>query len=59
VCPGRYLAMVEMKLCLGMLLAHFDIDGVDTPDGQPAREVMNFTMTPEGQRLRLRRAVVS
>lgn len=56
VCPGRYLAMVEMKLCLGMLLAHFDIEAIDTPDGQAAREVMNFTMTPEGQRLRLRRA---
>ncbi len=54
VCPGRYLAMVEMKLCMGMLLAHFDLADLSTPDGKAAREVMNFTMTPEGQRLKLR-----
>ncbi|MFT3856004.1 MAG: cytochrome P450 [Aquabacterium sp.] len=53
VCPGRYLALVEMKLALAMLLSRFDILAVDTPDGQPAREIMSFTMTPVGLTLKL------
>lgn len=53
VCPGRYLAMVEMKLALAMLLSQFDIHGVDTPDGREAGEIMSFTMTPVGLRLKL------
>jgi cytochrome P450 len=56
VCPGRYLAMVEMKLALAMLLREFDIESLDTPDGAEAQEVMNFTMTPVGLRMRLRPA---
>lgn len=54
VCPGRYLAILEMKLLMAMLLSHFDIVDVDTPDGAMAREQMNFTMTPVGLGLRLR-----
>jgi cytochrome P450 len=53
VCPGRYLALVEMKLALAMLLSQFDVKAVDTPDGQPAGEVMSFTMTPVGLTLKL------
>jgi cytochrome P450 len=53
VCPGRYLALVEMKLALAMLLSQFDIQAVDTPDGQAAREIMSFTMTPVGLTLKL------
>jgi cytochrome P450 len=55
ICPGRYLAMLEMKMALAVLLQHFDIDRVDTPDGLPAAEQLNFTMTPVGLRMRLRR----
>jgi len=54
VCPGRYLALVEMKLALAMLLRAFDIESLDTPGGGEAEEVMNFTMTPLGLRMRLR-----
>jgi cytochrome P450 len=54
VCPGRYLAMVEMKVAMVMLLGQFDIVAVDTPDGQEAQELMSFTMTPVGLRMRLR-----
>ena len=39
-----------------MLLASFDIEAVDTPDGGPARERMAFTMNPVGLRMRLRDA---
>jgi cytochrome P450 len=56
MCPGRYLALLEMKMAMAMLLSSFDIDGVDTPDGLPARERMAFTMNPVGLRLRLREA---
>lgn len=54
VCPGRYLAILEMKVAIAMLLASFDIQSVDTPDGGPARELMAFSLQPVGQRLRLR-----
>ena len=33
ICPGRYLALLEMKMAIAMLLGRFDIDRVDTPDG--------------------------
>lgn len=56
ICPGRYLALLEVKLVMAMLLASFDIAAVDTPDGGPAAERMAFTMQPVGLRLRLRPA---
>ncbi len=39
---------------LAMLLASFDIEAVDTPDGEPARELMAFTMNPVGLTMRLK-----
>ena len=54
ICPGRYLALTEMKMLLAMLFVHFDIDAVDTPDGGEAPERMSFTMVPVGLRMRLR-----
>jgi cytochrome P450 len=54
ICPGRYLALTEMKMLLAMLFAHFEIDAVDTPDGGEAAERMSFTMVPVGLRMRLR-----
>ncbi|MFO1270421.1 MAG: cytochrome P450 [Rubrivivax sp.] len=53
-CPGRYLALVEMKLVLAMLLAHFEIEAVEAPGGGLARERMSFTMVPVGLKMRLR-----
>jgi len=53
ICPGRYLALTEMKMLLAMLFAHFDIEAVDTADGREARERMSFTMVPVGLRMRL------
>jgi cytochrome P450 len=54
ICPGRYLAMLEMKMAMAVLLQHFDIARVDTADGQAPVEQLNFTMTPVGLRMRLR-----
>ncbi len=53
MCPGRYLALLEMKIAMAMLLSSFEIDAVDTPDGQPAAELMAFTMNPVGLTMRL------
>lgn len=54
ICPGRYLALLEMKMAMATLLQRFDIQGVSTPDGQPAVEHLSFTMTPLGLAMRLR-----
>ena len=54
LCPGRYLAMLEMKIVLAMLLNSFEIESVDTPDGDEAREHLAFTMYPEDLRLKLK-----
>ena len=54
MCPGRYLALLEMKMAMAMLLASFDIEAVNTPDGQPAQELMAFTMNPVGLTMRLK-----
>ena len=53
ICPGRYLALLEMKMAMAVLLSRFDIASVDTPDRLPARELLAFTMTPVGLRMRL------
>jgi len=54
VCPGRYLALLEMKMAMAVLLSRFDIASVDTPDGREAQEHMAFTMEPVGLTMRLR-----
>ncbi|HEU5295165.1 MAG TPA: cytochrome P450 [Burkholderiaceae bacterium] len=54
MCPGRYLALTEMKMLLAMLLSQFEINSVDTPDGREAQERMSFTMVPVGLTMRLR-----
>ena len=57
ICPGRYLAMLEIKLAIATILRDFDIIALDTPDGGPAQELMQFTMAPVGLRMRLRAKV--
>jgi cytochrome P450 len=54
LCPGRYLAILEMKMVMAMLLSEFEIEAVSTPDGGDAKEHLAFTMSPVGLRLRLR-----
>ncbi len=53
ICPGRYLALLEMKMAMATLLGQFEILSVDTPDGGEARERLSFTMAPVGLRMRL------
>jgi cytochrome P450 len=33
ICPGRYLALVEIKMAMAILLSRFDIEDVGTADG--------------------------
>jgi cytochrome P450 len=54
LCPGRYLAMQEIKMAIAMLLGGFEIESVGTADGREPREQMSFTMAPAGLRMRLR-----
>ena len=41
-------------MAMAMLLASFDIEAVDTPDGKEAQERMAVTMNPVGLSMRLR-----
>ncbi len=54
MCPGRYLALIEMKMLLAMLLTRFDIESVSAPGGAEAAERMSFTMVPVHLEMRLR-----
>jgi cytochrome P450 len=56
LCPGRYLALLEMKMAISMLLGRFEVEQVGTRDGKPARELFAFAMGPVGLEMRLRRA---
>jgi cytochrome P450 len=54
-CPGRYLALLEIKLAMAMLLGAFEIDRVEASNGaDEPQEVMHFTMNPTPLRMRLR-----
>ena len=53
MCPGRSLAMLEMRMLLSMLARDFDLAEVTTPNGSPPRELMGFTVHPEPLRMRL------
>ena len=52
-CPGRYLAMLEIKVAMTMLLGHFEIVSVATLHGGEPAEKQGFLMEPELLRMRL------
>jgi cytochrome P450 len=51
-CPGRFLAMAEIKMVMSMLLRNFTFT-LD-PDAPPVEECFTFTMTPSALPLVLR-----
>jgi len=53
-CPGRYLAMLEMKMVLAVVARNYDLVEVGTEHGTPPVERAAFTMYPEGLRMRIR-----
>ncbi len=54
ICPGRYLALLEMKMAMATLLGNFEIERVATADGTDPLEHLAFTMTPMGLRMVLK-----
>ena len=54
ICPGRYLALAEIKMVTAMLLANFEIAEVSAPGDQEPQEKMALTMFPVGLEMRLR-----
>jgi len=54
ICPGRYLALLEIKVAMAMLLARFDIASIDTAHGGEPDERVAFAMSPETLHMRLR-----
>ena len=52
-CPGRYLALLEIKVAIAMLLSRFDILSVATVHGGAPAEKMGFVMEPEALQMRL------
>ena len=55
LCPGRALAMLEMKMVLSMIARNFTLVRVDTDDGTPPAERLAFTMFPEGLKINVAR----
>jgi len=53
LCPGRYLAMLEMKMVLATLARNFELVEVGTEDGTPPRERLAFAMFPVGLKMRV------
>jgi cytochrome P450 len=54
MCPGRYLALLEMKVALATLLGSFDLFSVGAADGGVVSERLAFTMTPTPLAMQLR-----
>lgn len=50
-CPGRYLAMAEIKMAMSMLVKNFTL--VREPGAPQAEERFTFTMTPDSLPVRL------
>jgi cytochrome P450 len=50
-CPGRHLAMLEIRMVIAMLCRNFAVSPVT--DGPPVEEVFSFTMRPENLFVRL------
>jgi len=57
ICPGRYLAMLEMQMALATIARNFQLVEVGTADGAPPRERMAFAMSPVGLRMKLKARV--
>ena len=51
ICPGRNLALLEMKLVLAMLYRSFDVERVGS--AADVKEVFSFTMMPKGLTVRM------
>ena len=53
ICPGRSLALLEMKVALALIYKSFTVTREGSADS--VREAFAFTMSPSGLRIRLAR----
>lgn len=53
ICPGRSLALLEMRMLLAMLYQNFEVERVGR--SEDVEEVFGFTMLPRGIRVKLHR----
>nr|UXE45513.1 hypothetical protein Hi04_10k_c4996_00024 [uncultured bacterium] len=53
ICPGRTLALLEMRLVLGAIYKNFDVERVGS--SADVRERLSFTMSPTNLRVKVRR----
>ncbi|MGH8461649.1 MAG: cytochrome P450 [Stenotrophobium sp.] len=53
MCPGRNLALAEMRSVALMLARHFDLEAV--PQEKPVTEIISFTLVPQNLRVRFHR----
>jgi cytochrome P450 len=54
MCPGRYLALLEIKMAMATLLGGFDLVSVLAADGREVSERLAFTMSPTPLTMKLR-----
>jgi cytochrome P450 len=59
ICPGRYLALAEIKMVVAMLLSNFELEQVGVPDGREPAERLTLTMAPVGLRMKLRKRLLA
>ncbi len=52
MCPGRYLALAEIKMVAAMLLANFDFKVAVAGGGEP-KEKISIVMAPAGLTMRV------
>jgi cytochrome P450 len=51
-CPGRQLALIEIKAVMAMLCSSFEVS--KTPQSQPVTELFSFTMMPQNLLVRFK-----
>lgn len=51
LCPGRFLALTEIKIVVSMIMRHFVLE--PDKDAPPAKQVLNFFMAPSSVPVRL------
>ncbi len=54
ICPGRYLAGLEMRMVLATIARNYELVEVGTRSGAVPHERLDFTMVPVGLRMQLR-----
>jgi cytochrome P450 len=57
ICPGRALAMLEIRILLATIASCFDLERAGKPED--VRELFEVTLAPRGLRARVRRRAAS